>query len=78
MLSPAAPREKKIPAMLRGNFWPVVEDVSSPQGIDFPVTFGSLPMGLRGTYVRNGPNNAFDLEDGQAYHFFDGDGMLLP
>jgi carotenoid cleavage dioxygenase len=35
---------------------------------------GSLPTGLRGTFLRNGPNPRFAPLG--AYHLFDGDGML--
>jgi carotenoid cleavage dioxygenase len=35
---------------------------------------GELPADLHGAYVRNGPNQV--LEPRNAYHWFDGDGML--
>ncbi len=35
---------------------------------------GTLPEGLRGSFVRNGPNVQFDPPG--RYHLFDGDGML--
>jgi carotenoid cleavage dioxygenase-like enzyme len=35
---------------------------------------GEIPEALRGTFVRNGPNPAFD--PGPRYNLFDGDGML--
>jgi carotenoid cleavage dioxygenase-like enzyme len=35
---------------------------------------GEIPRGLRGTYLRNGPNPAFPPLG--AYHLWDGDGML--
>ena len=71
-------KKKRIPGMLRGNFWPVSEDTDTDalEQVELTVRYGTLPRGLSGTYVRNGPNNSFDLKDGQAYHFFDGDGML--
>lgn len=68
--------KKKIHAMLRGNFWPVEEVDDTKEEVAFPVRFGTVPEGLEGHYVRNGPNNSFDLRAGQAYHLFDGDGML--
>lgn len=40
---------------------------------DLPVT-GELPPGLRGSFLRNGPNPAFPPLG--RYHLFDGDGML--
>ena len=55
---------------LEGNLFPVADelDVASCR-----VT-GELPAGLRGSFVRNGPNPAF--EPMGRYHMFDGDGML--
>jgi carotenoid cleavage dioxygenase-like enzyme len=55
---------------LRGNLLPVADelDVASCR-----VT-GELPSGLCGSFVRNGPNPAF--EPIGRYHMFDGDGML--
>ena len=38
-----------------------------------PVT-GEVPAGLRGSFIRNGPNPMF--EPIGSYHMFDGDGML--
>jgi len=35
---------------------------------------GEIPEGLRGTYLRNGPNAAFQPRPG--YHLWDGDGMI--
>lgn len=35
---------------------------------------GTIPTGLRGSFIRNGPNPAF--EPLGSYHMFDGDGML--
>jgi len=57
-------------ADLEGNLFPVGTelDVSSLE-----VT-GHLPSGLRGSFVRNGPNPLF--EPISRYHMFDGDGML--
>lgn len=55
---------------LRGNLFPVADelDVASCS-----VT-GEVPEGLRGSFVRNGPNPMF--EPLGRYHMFDGDGML--
>jgi carotenoid cleavage dioxygenase len=53
------------------------------QGVHAPVTDeldvdlafeGRLPRGLRGRYLRNGPNPAFEPKG--RYHMFDGDGMI--
>lgn len=55
---------------LEGNFAPVIEEVAAD---NLPVK-GSLPAGLEGMFVRNGPNPQF-APIGQ-YHWFDGDGML--
>lgn len=56
------------PFHLRGNFGPVTEEVTVT---DLEVV-GALPSGLRGTFVRNGPNPA----DGWSPHWFLGDGMV--
>lgn len=55
---------------LEGNMFPVgVEaDIASLE-----IT-GQLPAGLRGSFVRNGPNPLFQPVG--RYHMFDGDGML--
>ena len=55
---------------LRGNLAPVGEGFDTDS---CPVT-GQIPEGLRGTFVRNGPNPMF--EPIGRYHMFDGDGML--
>jgi carotenoid cleavage dioxygenase len=55
---------------LRGTFAPVADERDDA---DLPVS-GSLPEGLRGTFVRNGPNAMFP--PAVRYHLFDGDGML--
>jgi carotenoid cleavage dioxygenase len=61
----------ELPAVLQGNFFP------TPNEGTFPVTVleGALPADLRGHFVRVGPNPRFSL-GGQAYHPFDGDGMV--
>ncbi|HEY5154446.1 MAG TPA: carotenoid oxygenase family protein [Acidimicrobiales bacterium] len=56
--------------MLRELFVPVVDELDAA---DLEVT-GSLPAGLDGSFVRNGPNPRF--EPLGRYHMFDGDGML--
>lgn len=56
--------------MLRGAFAPVADERDDA---GLRVT-GQLPAGLRGTFVRNGPNPMF--EPLGRYHMFDGDGML--
>ena len=55
---------------LLGNLFPVADELDVPK---CSVT-GELPAGLRGSFVRNGPNPAF--EPIGHYHMFDGDGML--
>lgn len=55
---------------LQGNYAPVSEEITAD---DLPV-IGRIPDGLRGMFVRNGPNPQFPpIGD---YHWFDGDGML--
>ncbi len=55
---------------LEGNMFPVGEEVDVAR---LQIT-GDLPAGLRGSFVRNGPNPLFQPVG--RYHMFDGDGML--
>jgi len=55
---------------LRGNMAPIGNEMTA---VPCTVT-GELPAGLRGSFVRNGPNPMF--EPISSYHMFDGDGML--
>ncbi|MEL7206619.1 MAG: carotenoid oxygenase family protein [Actinomycetota bacterium] len=55
---------------LRGNLAPVGDELD----IAHCEIEGRVPDGLRGQFVRNGPNPAF--EPLGSYHMFDGDGML--
>ncbi len=55
---------------LAGNLFPVGDELD----VDRCAVTGDLPAGLRGSFVRNGPNPAF--EPLGRYHMFDGDGML--
>jgi carotenoid cleavage dioxygenase len=55
---------------LNGLFAPVADELDVA---DLEVT-GSLPAGLRGAFLRNGPNPAFPPI--VRYHVFDGDGMI--
>ncbi|MBX3287302.1 MAG: carotenoid oxygenase family protein [Acidimicrobiales bacterium] len=55
---------------LSGVFAPVPDELTSS---DLRVT-GALPAGLRGAFVRNGPNPA--VPPAGRYHLFDGDGMV--
>lgn len=54
---------------LRAEYFPVDREVESECEV-----VGSLPEGLRGQFVRNGPNPMY--EPIGKYHTFDGDGML--
>ncbi len=56
--------------MLGGLFTPLA---SESDDVELEVS-GELPAGLRGMYVRNGPNPMFEPRGG--YHMFDGDAML--
>jgi carotenoid cleavage dioxygenase-like enzyme len=56
---------------LSGNCAPVPDEVTA---VDLPVT-GVLPEELDGTWVRNGPNPAGDV-DPATHHWFIGDGMV--
>ena len=55
---------------LGGSMFPVSEEVDAPEC----EVVGEIPEGLRGSFVRNGPNPMF--EPMGKYHMFDGDGML--
>jgi carotenoid cleavage dioxygenase-like enzyme len=55
---------------LRGNLMPVGEELT----VDDCSVQGEIPAGLRGTFIRNGPNPMF--EPVSSYHLLDGDGML--
>ncbi len=55
---------------LQGNLFPVDGEFDDAA---LEVT-GRLPAGLRGSFVRNGPNPLFSPIG--RYHMFDGDGML--
>ena len=55
---------------LEGSFAPVTEEITA---FDLPVT-GSVPAGLNGRYLRNGPN-PLGLDD-PNYHWFLGAGMV--
>lgn len=55
---------------LLGTFAPVTDERDDA---DLPVS-GELPEGLRGTFLRNGPNAMFPPV--VRYHLFDGDGMV--
>src|SRR5690349_16160915 len=55
---------------LEDNLFPVSTEVDVAS---LDVT-GHLPSGLRGSFIRNGPNPMFQPIG--RYHMFDGDGML--
>ena len=55
---------------LCGNLFPVAHEYD----IDRCTITGELPAGLRGSFVRNGPNPMF--EPVGRYHMFDGDEIL--
>ena len=59
----------EVPYLL-GQYEPVHDERDA---VGLEVT-GDLPAGLRGTYLRNGPNPYFPPPG--RYHVFDGDGML--
>lgn len=60
-----------ISPFLAGPWAPVSDELDAT---DLPV-HGELPTGLRGTFLRNGPNPALPPKRGR-YHLFDGDGMV--
>lgn len=55
---------------LRGYYAPIADERTDDA---LPVV-GEIPAGLRGMFLRNGPNAKF--EPSGPYHLFDGDGML--
>jgi carotenoid cleavage dioxygenase-like enzyme len=55
---------------LGGNMFPVDQEID----VADCTVIGEIPAGLRGSFVRNGPNQMF--EPLGKYHMFDGDGML--
>lgn len=55
---------------LEGNMFPV----SSEHDVEALEVIGQIPAGLRGSFIRNGPNPMFQPLG--RYHMFDGDGML--
>ncbi|MDG2028388.1 MAG: carotenoid oxygenase family protein [Acidimicrobiales bacterium] len=55
---------------LRGDMFPVDREIDIAEC----EVIGKIPEGLRGSFVRNGPNPMF--EPIGKYHMFDGDGML--
>ncbi|MFM7150548.1 MAG: carotenoid oxygenase family protein [Gemmataceae bacterium] len=55
---------------LQGNYAPVREEVTAEN----LKVIGKLPAEMDGMFVRNGPNPQFPPRN--AYHWFDGDGML--
>src|ERR1700730_7408442 len=54
-----------------GNFAPVVTEVTAPN----LTVIGSVPVELRGRFLRNGPNPV-KAPDPSTYHWFTGDGMV--
>jgi carotenoid cleavage dioxygenase-like enzyme len=60
----------KLSSYRDGPFAPVDDELTLR---DLP-TLGELPDGLRGVFVRNGPNPRFPTRG--RYHWFDGDGMV--
>jgi len=60
-----------INTYLAGAWAPVADERDDP-GLQVS---GKLPAGLRGAFLRTGPNPAFPPRNGR-YHFFDGDGMV--
>ncbi len=64
----AEPRHPSV--HLAGNKWPVRDERDDTN----LAVRGTLPAGLEGVFVRNGPNPV--VIPGERYHVFDGDGML--
>ena len=60
---------------LKGGFRPVVQEISTDLSLSSCCIEGKVPAGLRGTFLRIGPNPRFDFQN-KPYHVFDGDGMI--
>ncbi len=58
---------------LAGNFGPVRRETDAPE---LALVAGALPDDLAGTLYRVGPAPRFVPRDPDAYHWFDGDGMI--
>ncbi len=70
--APAAPSPHAGNPYLQGNFAPVTAELT----VDVPLPMeGSVPDGLEGMLLRNGPNPAV-VPDPASYHWFSGDGMI--
>ncbi len=63
-------REPALSPATWGNVAPITDELD----VDELAVTGRIPLELRGTYVRNGFNQAFPPIG--RYHLFDGDGML--
>lgn len=68
---PAQTAEKTVNFFLDGNFAPVAEERDAT---DMQV-IGSIPNDLAGNFLRVGPNPVHIFSE-EAYHTFDGDGMI--
>lgn|SRR3990167_3990426 len=62
--------KKQRDKFLEGNWGPVNDEIFAEK----LEVEGTIPSGLTGEFVRNGPNPKFIPKGG--YHWFDGDGML--
>ena len=60
---------------VKGAFRPVTKELSTDLSLSSCCIEGKVPVGLRGTFFRIGPNPRFDFEN-KPYHVFDGDGMI--
>ena len=63
----------KLPPALRGNFRPVAGEA---EVAGLRVARGALPRGLRGAFLRAGPNPRHEPRFPAEYHLFDGDGLV--
>ena len=60
---------------LTGIFTPVMDEICVDLSLSACCIDGTVPSGLRGTFLRIGPNPRFDFQK-KPYHIFDGDGMI--
>ena len=64
--------EPAVNPYLAGNFAPIRREAD----LACTESIGTIPKDLAGFFLRNGPNNQFDPVSAEAYHPFDGDGMI--
>ncbi len=67
--------EVETSAFVVGPFEPRADELTQHMDLAACAVEGAVPVELRGTFLRIGPNPHFDFR-GKPYHVFDGDGMI--